>query len=71
MVDTAQRYLRIVQLYEKAAADEIGVPRQHRAAFARKASWFRLLATVKEMQRATVRAALRDHLTYGTRVSGK
>jgi hypothetical protein len=71
MGNPAQRYLRIAQVYEKAAADEIGVPRQQRAAFARKANWFRLLAKVKEIKHATERTAPQAHLTRGTRASVK
>jgi hypothetical protein len=62
IVKTAQQYLRIAKIYEKAAADKISVPRQHRAAFARKANWFRLLAQVKEIKtRARTQAPQAHH----------
>jgi hypothetical protein len=47
MITTAQQYLRIAEVYEKAAADRTVTPEQHRAAFAHKAEWFRLRAQVK------------------------
>lgn len=50
MITTAQQYLRIAEVYEKAAADKIAAPEQHRAAFARKAEWFRLRAQVRAMK---------------------
>jgi hypothetical protein len=47
MVTTVQQYLRIAEVYEKAAADKMATPEQHRTAFAHKAEWFRLRAQVK------------------------
>jgi hypothetical protein len=41
----AEQHSQIAAAYEKAAAD---VPAKTRAAFARKADWFRLLARVGE-----------------------
>jgi hypothetical protein len=46
MVLTAEQHLKIALLYEKAAADRLGVPPQQRAAFARKAKWFRMKARI-------------------------
>jgi hypothetical protein len=46
MVLTPEQQSKIAAVYEKAAADKIGVPRQQRAAFARKAQWFRMLARI-------------------------
>jgi hypothetical protein len=48
------QHLLIARVYEKAAADKLGVLRQQRAAFARKAEWFRLLARTKAKKDATV-----------------
>ena len=43
----AEQHYLIAAAYEKAAADK-SLPRHTRAAFARKADWFRLLARVGE-----------------------
>ena len=52
----AEQHSQIAEAYQKAAADE-SLPSQSRAAFARKADWFRLLARVEEKkQRARVAA---------------
>ena len=50
----AEQHSQIAAAYEKAAADK-SLPSQTRAAFARKANWFRLLARVGEKRE---RAAL-------------
>jgi hypothetical protein len=50
----AEQHAQIAAAYEKAAADG-SLPAQTRAAFARKADWFRLLARVGEKRE---RAAL-------------
>lgn len=47
MVTTVQQYLRIAEVYEKAAADRIATPEQRKIAFAHKAEWFRLRAQIK------------------------
>ena len=47
MVLTAEQHLKIAMLYECAAADRLGVPPQQRAAFARKAKWFRMKARIR------------------------
>jgi len=52
MVLNAEQHLRIALLYEKAAADQLGVPRQQRAAFARKAKWFRMKARISARKEA-------------------
>jgi hypothetical protein len=52
MVLTAEQHLRIAILYEKAAADRLGVPPQQRAAFARKAKWFRMKARIRAKKEA-------------------
>ena len=52
MVLTAEQHLRIALLYEKAAADRLGVPPQQRAAFARKAKWFRMKARIRAKKEA-------------------
>jgi len=57
MVLTAEQNLRIALLYEKAAADMLGVPPQQRIAFARKAKWFRMKARIRaKMEAATTPA---------------
>ena len=43
MTLTPDHHLQIAAVYDKCAADHM-VPQQHRAAFARKAEWFRMLA---------------------------
>jgi hypothetical protein len=45
MAFTAEQHSQIATVYEKAAADRM-VPPQQRAAFARKAEWFRMLARI-------------------------
>jgi hypothetical protein len=52
MVLTAEQHLRIALLYEKAAADRLGVPPQQRVAFARKAKWFRMKARISAKKEA-------------------
>jgi hypothetical protein len=52
MVLTAEQHLKIALLYEKAAADRLGVPPQQRAAFARKAKWFRMKARIRAKKEA-------------------
>ena len=47
MVLTAEQHLKIAMLYECAAGDRLGVPPQQRAAFARKAKWFRMKARIR------------------------
>jgi hypothetical protein len=53
MILTAEQQWRVATVYEKAAADEIGVPLPQRAAFARKAKRFRLLARIAAKIEAT------------------
>ena len=45
MTLTSAQYAQIAAAYERAVADE-GLPRQSRAAFVKKASWFRMLAQI-------------------------
>ena len=45
MVLTAAQRAQIAAAYERAASDET-LPRQARAAFVKKASWFRMLAQI-------------------------
>src|SRR6516164_1256307 len=54
-----QRYL-IATAYEKAAAD-LSLPGHTRAAFARKADWFRLLARVGEKKELAALLANEAH----------
>jgi len=70
MVLTAKQHLRIALLYEKAAADRLGVPPQQRAAFARKAKWFRMKARIsakKEAAAAIPARALTEAWIEGAR----
>ena len=54
MVLTAEQQWMVATVYEKAAADRLGVPPQQRAAFARKARWFRMLARIRAKKEAAV-----------------
>ena len=51
MAFTAKQHSQIALVYEKAAHDE-KVPRQQRAAFARKANWFRMRARIAAKKEA-------------------
>ena len=64
MVLTAEQNLRIALLYEKAAADRLGVPPPQRTAFARKATWFRMKATIRAKKEAA--SALAERGANGT-----
>jgi hypothetical protein len=55
----AEQHSQIAAVYEKAAAD-VGLPAQTRAAFARKADWFRLLARVGEKRERATRIGSED-----------
>jgi hypothetical protein len=57
MVLTPEQHSQIATAYEKAAADEM-MPRQQREAFARKASWFRMLALIATKKAAGEKATL-------------
>ena len=46
-----ERYSRIATVYDKAAADQM-VPAPQRAAFVRKAEWFRMLAQIRAKKEA-------------------
>jgi hypothetical protein len=59
MVRTAAQHSRIAAVYERAAADET-LPPQPRAAFAKKASWFRMLAKIEAAKAAAALAATPD-----------
>jgi hypothetical protein len=47
LVLTAEQQWMVATVYEKAAADIMGVPAPQRAAFARKAKRFRMLARIR------------------------
>ena len=49
---TAEQHWKVATVYEMAAADQLGVPPQQRAAFARKAKWFRMLARIAAKKEA-------------------
>jgi hypothetical protein len=51
MVRTAAQHSRIAAVYERAARDET-LPSQARAAFAKKGSWFRMLAQIEAAKAA-------------------
>jgi hypothetical protein len=51
MALTVEQHSQIATAYDKAAADQM-VPSPQRAAFARKAEWFRLLARVAARKKA-------------------
>ncbi len=63
MVLTAEQHLKIALLYEKAAADRLGVPPQQRAAFARKAKWFRMKARIRAKMEAVTSLAAHIEMT--------
>ena len=52
MAFTAEQHSQFATAYEQAAADRM-VPPQQRAAFARKAHWFRVLARLAEKNEQT------------------
>jgi hypothetical protein len=62
MVLTAEQHLRIASVYDKAAADKMGIPPQQRAAFARKAKWFRMLARIRAKKEAAAAASKESRL---------
>jgi hypothetical protein len=51
MVLTAPQHSQVAAAYERAARDET-LPLQARSAFARKASWFRMLAQISAAKQA-------------------
>jgi hypothetical protein len=53
MILTAEQYWMVANVYEKVAADKLGVPPRQRAAFARKAMRFRMLARLAAKIEAT------------------
>ena len=65
MVLTPKQLLQIASVYEKAAADKLGVPLPQRAAFARKAQWFLMLARIG-VKKSAVSAASETRLTQGS-----
>ena len=52
MALTPEQYAQIAAVYDKCAADHM-VPPQHRAAFARKAEMFRMLARLAAKPKST------------------
>ena len=61
MALTSAQYAQIAAAYERAVADE-GLPRQSRAAFVKKASWFRMLAQIGAAKEI---GAARSSASYG------
>jgi hypothetical protein len=62
MALTAEQHAQLATAYEKAAADGLAPPQQ-RAAFARKANWFRILARLAEKNdHATPQVAIPQEL---------
>jgi len=60
MALTAEQHSQIATVYEKAAVDRM-VPPQQRAAFARKAEWFRMLARIAAKNEAAASKKERSH----------
>jgi hypothetical protein len=60
MALTAEQHSQIATVYDKAAADEM-VPAPQRAAFARKAEWFRMLARIEAKKAAAASKKERHH----------
>jgi len=56
MVRTTAQHSRIAAIYERAARD-LTLPPQPRAAFAKKASWFRMLAQIEAAKAAAASAS--------------
>jgi len=61
MVLTAAQRAQIAAAYERAASDET-LPRQARAAFVNKASWFRMLAQIETAKEVGGRSSGGKHL---------
>ena len=57
---TPEQHSHIAAAYDKAAFD-VSLPAQTRAAFAKKADWFRLLARVGEKREQAGRPKLKAH----------
>jgi hypothetical protein len=60
MALTAEQHSQIATVYDKAAGDEM-VPAPQRAAFARKAEWFRMLARIGAKKEAAASKKERPH----------
>jgi hypothetical protein len=60
MALTAEQHSQIATVYDKAAGDEM-VPFPQRAAFARKAEWFRMLARIGAKKEAAAPKEERPH----------
>jgi len=60
MALTAEQHSQIATVYDKAAGDEM-VPPPQRAAFARKAEWFRMLARIGAKKEAAASKKERPH----------
>ena len=56
MVLSAAQHSQIAKAYDRAAADET-LPPQARAAFAKKALWFRMLARIRGKKEETMAAS--------------
>jgi hypothetical protein len=54
VVLTAPQHSQVAAAYERAARDE-ALPLQARSAFAKKASWFRMLAQISAAKKARTR----------------
>ena len=64
MALTAEQHSQIATVYDTAAADRM-VPPQQRAAFARKAEWFRLLARIAAKKEAAASKKEQRHEARG------
>ena len=70
MVLTAAQRAQIAAAYERAASDET-LPRQARAAFVNKASWFRMLAQIEAAKEVGGRSSGGKHLNMAVCVDEK
>lgn len=67
---SAEQRVRITAAYEKAAADP-SLPAHTRAAFAKKADWFRLLAGVEEKKEQAALIASEGKQTNGPGITAE
>jgi hypothetical protein len=63
MVLTAPQHSQVAAAYERAARDET-LPVQARSAFAKKASWFRMLAQISAAKQAGTAIAAKPGTPY-------
>jgi len=66
MVLTAPEHSQVAAAYERAARDET-LPVQARSAFAKKASWFRMLAQISAAKQAGAAIAAKSGTPFAIR----